>query len=869
MKRTIMIDVLMEYVIEGNLPKLMDVLETIQDVNKICYNGYSMLHHAAKHGHYEMVEMLITKGHHINWRDQATGGTPIHYATQNGHLEILKMLMINHGDLTIQDGSGKTALHYGAENGNEEIVDIILSRGHSKIIAMLLRAGEEVNVQDHFGRTALYYAAQNGHAHCVELLMSNKYNNLAGRILFRSTQIDIADENGVTALGAAAQKGHADIVKWLFSRGAHIEIEDIEGNTPMISASANGHSGVVKYLISIGALIHHKNNDGETAFLLACKHGYKEVIKSLLREKASIKDVNNNGENAFLCAVMSGNTSVVSALIDLGSNINQKNIHLDGALHIAVKRGYIEVVKILLERGVQSDENSDGENPISLAALRGYLDIMELLISEIEFDPGALYSRKSLFAATKNGYVDVVRRLLQLGVGVNIRNIEGDTPLHIAALFGQEAIVKLLIEKGANVFDVNKIGETPMHKVAVFGRSPKIVSYLMEKGADIETPDNSGRTPISIAAKKTQRNVFESVLRNDPSNKKVREALTRVAQNLTPNLARMYNNSKHLMKSNKSKLKEEDEQQAYRSNNDQNHESNNLDKEEKYDILSVIRNTVGEEYFKEYPPDIINNLHKLNKVKDYRILLVFHWIALKAMSNLSERAWFEYIARKQIPYEDLSEKEIIYACYRLIEEVFVREARLEVGEEIKLKAKFDYKNVQDIVDRFDKYIAPYIEYQLITNKNSKMFEISQVLSKRFSKLSTLNGILHSEREEKCKLYEQKANKIVAGEEFAEIRKLRFVLYRYEYLKYLLDKGGIPEGKLQVIKKETTLLENRFSIIRSGAFEIGLKKYEENMEIVGLCLAMVNFCKYVNYLLHEEDDDDSVLIRSASHKRKLM
>lgn len=54
------------------------------------------------------------------------------------------------------------------------------------------------------------------------------------------------------------------------------------------------------------------------------------------------------------------------------------------------------------------------------------------------------------------------RLLLDYGADPNIKTVDGLTPLHIAASWGQLSIVKLLLEKGANVADRDDDGNTPM-----------------------------------------------------------------------------------------------------------------------------------------------------------------------------------------------------------------------------------------------------------------------------------------------------------------------------------------------------------------------------------------------------------------------
>jgi len=54
-----------------------------------------------------------------------------------------------------------------------------------------------------------------------------------------------------------------------------------------------------------------------------------------------------------------------------------------------------------------------------------------------------------------------VKRLINNNADINIKNIDGDTPLTIACYFNNINIVKLLIDNGADVNVENNDNETP------------------------------------------------------------------------------------------------------------------------------------------------------------------------------------------------------------------------------------------------------------------------------------------------------------------------------------------------------------------------------------------------------------------------
>ncbi len=63
-----------------------------------------------------------------------------------------------------------------------------------------------------------------------------------------------------------------------------------------------------------------------------------------------------------------------------------------------------------------------------------------------------------LIKASSEGRLNLVRRLIQNGAGVNARNSKGDTALMAASYNGYAEIVRLLAENGADINAVSNSG---------------------------------------------------------------------------------------------------------------------------------------------------------------------------------------------------------------------------------------------------------------------------------------------------------------------------------------------------------------------------------------------------------------------------
>ena len=77
------------------------------------------------------------------------------------------------------------------------------------------------------------------------------------------------------------------------------------------------------------------------------------------------------------------------------------------------------------------------------------------------------------------------------------RDLEGRSPLHIAAWQGHSAMVELLIAHGADVNAVDREKRTPLQSAAWQGHE-SVVWLLLKHGADGDQPCSQGATPLSI-----------------------------------------------------------------------------------------------------------------------------------------------------------------------------------------------------------------------------------------------------------------------------------------------------------------------------------------------------------------------------------
>ncbi|KAJ4956439.1 hypothetical protein NE237_013222 [Protea cynaroides] len=114
-----------------------------------------------------------------------------------------------------------------------------------------------------------------------------------------------------------------------------------------------------------------------------------------------------------------------------------------------------------------------------------------------EEESGNESKMEAIHACAREGDMDSLLKDIASGVSVNLKDSEGQSPLHWAVDRGHLNIVELLVSKNADVNAKDNEGQTPLHYAAVCGREA-IAEYLVKHNASIDVKDNDGYTPSDL-----------------------------------------------------------------------------------------------------------------------------------------------------------------------------------------------------------------------------------------------------------------------------------------------------------------------------------------------------------------------------------
>jgi hypothetical protein len=244
--------------------------------------------------------------------------------------------------------------------------------------------------------------------------------------------------------------------------------------------------------LAVNALEDELDATGGTAKWL---RGNSETVSSLRKEGF---DLRSDAAGLILTRVAaSGDEEVVRDFIDAGAPVGIVDQVEVTALANAAGSGKRLAVDLLIQHG------ADARNPRVLmeAARSGSpAAVSRVLLAGAEAKANIPGIRFLLFSAVswhgrKGEGVDrgaVVRLLVKAGADPNIRDADGNTPLHGDL---DEAAARALIDLRANVNAQNKRGETPL----MWTSYENIVEILLNAGADIATRSGAGKTALDLA----------------------------------------------------------------------------------------------------------------------------------------------------------------------------------------------------------------------------------------------------------------------------------------------------------------------------------------------------------------------------------
>jgi ankyrin repeat protein len=438
------------------------LLEKKANPNAVNEFGATPLTEAARLNDTVLVNMLLDAGAKVDSANP-DGETILMLAVKNGNLQMAEKLVDSGANVNeVEKFHNNTPLIYAAAGGQPAIIKLLLSKGADvKPRALYTDWPSQVTSEPRTqyravgGLNALMYSIRGGCYSCVEQLVA------AG------ADVNFPTPEGVTPLMLALDNEHNEIAKFLMDKGAYLDVWDWWGRTPLwIAVDRRTPPGAAP----AGGGFGGGRGGGQGGPGAGRGGGRGRGGAPAERDPNAPPPVSN--------------LEIINRLLAAGVDVNpEMNFHRPNApnrgrfadnqistrttaLFRAVQLNDMEVAELLLNKGADPNINTMGYTPFGLVAGAGpngrgpgaagtgvNIPMMDLLAKHgadvnakidgtLSFSFHTGYGNSNdgvnskegtspLHEAARNGQLDLVKHLLELGADPNLKDGEGLKPIDV------------------------------------------------------------------------------------------------------------------------------------------------------------------------------------------------------------------------------------------------------------------------------------------------------------------------------------------------------------------------------------------------------------------------------------------------------
>lgn len=424
------------------------------------------------------VRVLLNHGARVNMTSTELT-TPLHWTCRAKHAtHIAKDLIERGASINAHDKLNIQPIHYACWSRNQILVELLLSKG------------AQLNDQDDLGRTAIHFLCMPTYIETITTDDQQQQYDLLKFIL----------EN------RKIKNYSIDLTK-----------EDNQGHSLLAYACASHNRLLMELLLQHQrSLLNKTTIDGRTGLMIAIDECFLDGIEYLLEQPGLERNVSDTaGNTAIHHACMSTSSSIRLNLLRLLINdehgifdLEKRNDQSIDPLMMCILNQSIDLCQLLIEKNVSLIKTDMYlRQPIHLACQMGNYELISLLLNTTHININAMdcHNRNCLFYAVVYGDEKIVNLLIEKNVTIKIRNLVGDTPLHIAVQHPTNAyeLTNSLLQKQDGKDLINEPAMDGMKPVllAANAKQPEVIYLLYKNGADMKAVDSEHRTALHLACK--------------------------------------------------------------------------------------------------------------------------------------------------------------------------------------------------------------------------------------------------------------------------------------------------------------------------------------------------------------------------------
>jgi len=382
----------------------------------------------------------------------------------------------------------------------QKLMDAVNEKKPSKI-KKLLKSRDASSAMVTAKLTPLHVAVRRGSADLIRPFIDVEPNLVK--------QADPKD--GSVALLVAVATGRVSTIQWLVDRGgARLDVRnaqtgdgiwDLTRRLPQETTGAGVVGGRTIALVMVGLFNKYRGNYATTPVHEASAAGDVEMIEYLIGVGFDLWADDRAGYNFVHIAAFNDKPEIIRRFLKQVDSNNESDpppLVSDAVLSTSVERKNV----------------TTGKTPLHVAANRGSFDSLAALLMcgarpATTDSAGWTALHDAAASRSESSSADIIRTLVRHSPDVvKSKNVDGETPLHIAARHGRLSAARVLAELVPHTLTaIDRDGWTPLHG-AVHARRPDVVSAVVNAAIDAlgldgakrltSTGDRKGRTPQQL-----------------------------------------------------------------------------------------------------------------------------------------------------------------------------------------------------------------------------------------------------------------------------------------------------------------------------------------------------------------------------------